>query len=590
MAITTRRVTGPIVLPDGSVPANGRVIVALSGWDREDGQGVMAGPVTIALDEGGVFDADLWCTDTGENGRVYTGLIRWFTGAEWRSQNIQFDVPSGAGDLAFAPIWVAGDLPPSTQADALAQCLAAAAQTALDRVATGEDAVAAAASASAAATAAAQLPKSTFAATRAPLPTDDVSQGYGVGSRWLWQGQEWTMTASTPGAAVWQRSDSLSLQGFGARGDGSDDSAAVTAAQNAWAAAQGDLIVPPGTYVKDGVSFIVPHVSRLTRGAPSIPVNALSSARTTLQLYTIETEDAPVLDPALSKVGLSVTARGYGGQHIDGIRTNLINRSTDGNGNCAIYTHAQSFTGTGWTTALHGETYHGGGTSIGLNVEMSSSSAAGSFYGAVLNIPYRPHPDGSPGILHPNATAMFVQGKNSVNPIGAWAFGIEIGLDAMRSDGTSIRLRDDVLKHLHVMASAPASFADIHLQANSAIGIRLDGTYTGAAISLKSGQAIAFETTNAITVAYGNNPNVLGFSNAGTERVGFTMTASPAVRMNGVVVLGPRRTGWSLPSGTTSRGTFDTETVTVVELARRLKGLIEDLHIVSGGHGLIGNT
>ena len=143
MTITTRRVTGPIVLPDGSAPANGRVIVALAGWDREDGQGVMAGPITISLDEYGVFDAELWCTDTGENGRVYTGLIRWFTGAEWRSQNVQFDVPSGAGDLSFAPIWVVGDLPPSTQADALAQCLAAATQTALDRVATGEDRAAA---------------------------------------------------------------------------------------------------------------------------------------------------------------------------------------------------------------------------------------------------------------------------------------------------------------------------------------------------------------------------------------------------------------------------------------------------------------
>ena len=102
MTITTRRVTGTIVLPDGSVPANGRVIVALSGWDREDGQGVMAGPITIALDDDGVFDADLWCTDTGENGRVYTGLIRWFTGAEWRSQNIQFAVPSGTGTPSVA--------------------------------------------------------------------------------------------------------------------------------------------------------------------------------------------------------------------------------------------------------------------------------------------------------------------------------------------------------------------------------------------------------------------------------------------------------------------------------------------------------
>lgn len=33
-------------------------------------------------------------------------------------------------------------------------------------------------------------------AARAPLPTDDETQGYEVGSRWLWQGQEWTRTDS----------------------------------------------------------------------------------------------------------------------------------------------------------------------------------------------------------------------------------------------------------------------------------------------------------------------------------------------------------------------------------------------------------
>ena len=139
MAITTRRVTGPIVLPDGSVPRNGRVTYQLSGWDREDGEAVVMGPITVTLDEDGAFDADLWCTDTGENGRVYVGVVAWHDGTARRDLSITFDVPSGTGDLAFAPIWVVGDLPLSTQASALAQCLAAAAQTALDRVATGED-------------------------------------------------------------------------------------------------------------------------------------------------------------------------------------------------------------------------------------------------------------------------------------------------------------------------------------------------------------------------------------------------------------------------------------------------------------------
>lgn len=38
--------------------------------------------------------------------------------------------------------------------------------------------------------------KITTDATRAPLPTDDESQGYAVGSRWLWQGQEWVRVVS----------------------------------------------------------------------------------------------------------------------------------------------------------------------------------------------------------------------------------------------------------------------------------------------------------------------------------------------------------------------------------------------------------
>lgn len=40
-------------------------------------------------------------------------------------------------------------------------------------------------------------------ATRAPLPSDDETQGYEIGSRWLWQGQEWVAAGVGAGAAVW---------------------------------------------------------------------------------------------------------------------------------------------------------------------------------------------------------------------------------------------------------------------------------------------------------------------------------------------------------------------------------------------------
>jgi hypothetical protein len=51
-----------------------------------------------------------------------------------------------------------------------------------------------------------------------------------------------------------------------------------------------------------------------------------------------------------------------------------------------------------------------------------------------------------------------------------------------------------------------------------------------------------------------------------------------------------RVTGWSQPTGIADRSTFATGSVTLSELAERVKALIDDLHIDSGGHGLIGLT
>lgn len=49
--------------------------------------------------------------------------------------------------------------------------------------------------------------------------------------------------------------------------------------------------------------------------------------------------------------------------------------------------------------------------------------------------------------------------------------------------------------------------------------------------------------------------------------------------------LGARATGWSAPTGTATRTAFDTTTVTLDQLAERVKALIDDLT----GHGLIGS-
>lgn len=76
--------------------------------------------------------------------------------------------------------------------------------------------------------------------------------------------------------------------------------------------------------------------------------------------------------------------------------------------------------------------------------------------------------------------------------------------------------------------------------------------------------------------------------NATTGVVTFTgnleLTAGTGVLVNGLQVLGSRITGWGVPTGTATRSTFDTSSVTTAQLAERVKALIDDLT----AHGLIG--
>ena len=60
---------------------------------------------------------------------------------------------------------------------------------------------------------------------------------------------------------------------------------------------------------------------------------------------------------------------------------------------------------------------------------------------------------------------------------------------------------------------------------------------------------------------------------------------NPGLLFNAVRSVGPRKTGWLAPTGTSTKTGFDTATVTTSQLAERVKALLEDLR----DHGLIGN-
>lgn len=60
---------------------------------------------------------------------------------------------------------------------------------------------------------------------------------------------------------------------------------------------------------------------------------------------------------------------------------------------------------------------------------------------------------------------------------------------------------------------------------------------------------------------------------------------SGGIQVGQYKVIGSRQPGWSAPTGTATRSTFATSTVTTEQLAERLKALIDDLT----SHGLIGS-
>ena len=93
-------------------------------------------------------------------------------------------------------------------------------------------------------------------------------------------------------------------------------------------------------------------------------------------------------------------------------------------------------------------------------------------------------------------------------------------------------------------------------------------------------EALRIDSDGTLTVSVGTETNILDSS-------GWNLAGGNAYRINGVQLVGARKTGWATATGTATRTTFDTATVTTAQLAERVKALIDDLH-GAAGHGLIG--
>lgn len=73
-----------------------------------------------------------------------------------------------------------------------------------------------------------------------------------------------------------------------------------------------------------------------------------------------------------------------------------------------------------------------------------------------------------------------------------------------------------------------------------------------------------------------------------TAQGGGNYMSASEFRVSGTKVVGARKSGWTLATGTATRGTFATSTVTLAQLAEHVKALIDDLHSGGGGsHALL---
>lgn len=129
------------------------------------------------------------------------------------------------------------------------------------------------------------------------------------------------------------------------------------------------------------------------------------------------------------------------------------------------------------------------------------------------------------------------------------------------------------------------------------------GTMTAAAANLSGTLALSV-SGDPLTLNNAAGSTLIGCSTSGTlrfrigangnnfmitdtsaiSRFELTTGATPAIQLNGTQVVTTRQTGWATATGTATRSTFATGSVTLSVLAEHVKALIDDLIT----HGLIG--
>ncbi|MDH5328203.1 MAG: hypothetical protein OEY97_07745 [Nitrospirota bacterium] len=198
------------------------------------------------------------------------------------------------------------------------------------------------------------------------------------------------------------------------------------------------------------------------------------------------------------------------------------------------------------------------------------------------------------GIALYNLNSATIDIKTGINigPLGGT--GTTIG-----TDGTAIKVAQttSITNAISITTSVTGSVLSF---ASGSVSIDIK---PGAFTAYSSGFGIEIGSLGAANSPHidfhssGNNidydSRISASGGSGTIGQGTISIAAAITNLTGVLQIGgtqvvkSRITGWATATGTATRTTFNTATVTLPQLAERVKALIDDLH-GTAGHGLIG--
>lgn len=172
--------------------------------------------------------------------------------------------------------------------------------------------------------------------------------------------------------------------------------------------------------------------------------------------------------------------------------------------------------------------------------------------------------------------------ENNTGAFGAFWSGLRVQSNAGASyvpvdTGISI-----VGKHLYGLdlTNCVDTVAGVILPADMVIA--LDGTGNGYIPTAVGGTTVGFNSsTSRLVFKVDTLDNALQVDGSGNT----TIPTGAHFRINGQNIIGDRSTGWAAATGTATRTAFDTATVTVSQLAERVKAILDDLIT---DHGIFG--